>query len=175
VDRKRLSAARHLAIANAHRDGTGLCVGIGANPVFTGTKYSERHAGGIDLDILALPEIPHAGRERTFRELNLRRLVIQIQKLERRIGVQTQRHRSDMNLRLAALANPDIVPRGKRTIDAGIHPVSDTRRLKRYGAANVTEPARPAWRIRLGSKKCCRDTDRQNNSLYVPHVFSSTW
>src|SRR5690349_18180825 len=63
VYRERLSAARNFAITDAHRDGTGLCVGIGAHPAFTRAKHSESHTRRVDFEILALPEMPHAGRE----------------------------------------------------------------------------------------------------------------
>jgi hypothetical protein len=78
VNRKRLTSAGRLAISVANRDRGGLCVGIGPNPVFTRTQQCKSQAGRIDLKILALPEIPHAGRQRTLRQLDLHRLVIQV-------------------------------------------------------------------------------------------------
>jgi hypothetical protein len=62
VDRECLSASGDFAIAHAYCDGAGLCVGIGGNPVLARTKHCESHAWRIDLEILALPEVPHASR-----------------------------------------------------------------------------------------------------------------
>jgi hypothetical protein len=78
VDGKRLSSACRLTVSVANRDRSGLCVGIGANPVFSRTQQCKSQAGRIDLEILPLPEIPDAGRQRTLRQLDLHRLVIQI-------------------------------------------------------------------------------------------------
>ena len=160
LDRERLPATSHLTVSAANRDRRGLRVGIGANPVLTGTKHRESHAGRVELEVLILREISDADREGTLRQLDLDRLVIQVQELECRVRVQTQRSRSHVNLRSPAVADPDLITRGKRTVDVGIHPVRHTGRLKRHRTVDVIQSSHPARRIRLCNKKRCRDSDQ---------------
>jgi hypothetical protein len=78
VDRERLPAPGDFAIAGAHRDRTGLRVRIGGDAVFARAKHRESHARRIDLDVLARFEIPYARGQRSLRQLDLRRLIIQV-------------------------------------------------------------------------------------------------
>ena len=85
IDRERLPSARHLTLPIANRDDGGLGIGIGVDAVFAGTKQSEGQVGRVDLENLILREIAHADRERPFRKPDLHGLVVQVQKLERRV------------------------------------------------------------------------------------------
>jgi hypothetical protein len=107
-------------------------------------KHSECQTWRIDFEVLILCEISGANREIALRQLDLDRLVVQIQELECRVRVKTQRSRSHVNLRPPARADPDLVPSGKRTIDIGIHPISHAGGLKRHWAVDVTQPSHPA-------------------------------
>jgi hypothetical protein len=162
MDGERLPPASHLAVSAANGDRRGLGVGVGVNPVLTRSKHGESEAWRIDLEVLILLEVSGVGREDALRQLDLDRLIVQVQELECRICVQTQRSRSHVNLRSPAVPNPDLVTRGKRTVDVGIHPVRHAGRLQRHRTVDVTQPSHPAWRIRLSSlsRKKRRDCDQ---------------
>jgi len=57
VNRERLTAPRHFALAIAHRDNGGLRIRIRVDAVFAGTIQSEGHVGRIDLENLVLCQI----------------------------------------------------------------------------------------------------------------------
>ena len=96
IDREGIPSAGHLALPIANRNRRDLGIGIGIDAVIAWTKHRERHVGCVDLEDLILPEIAHADRERPFGKPDLHRLVIQIQKLKRSIGTQTQSRRPDV-------------------------------------------------------------------------------
>ena len=112
IDRERLPSARHVTLPVANRNDRGLGIGIGVDAVFAGTKQSESQVGRVDLENLVLREIAHADRERTFRKPDLHRLVIQVQKLERRVRGPTARPSIRRVTQLAPGRRPKCCHRG---------------------------------------------------------------
>ena len=58
-------------------------------------------------------------------------MIVQIQKLERGPGIETERGSGNVNLRSCAVVGKDLVPDGERAVDGGWNPITCAAGLER--------------------------------------------
>src|SRR5215469_78426 len=89
----------------------------------------------------------HSHDQRSLRESNLRRVVIQGEKSNTGLRSQPDRRRTDVHFGTRILVRPQIVAAHHGTIRHPGDPVVFAGRPKRYGTLRVIQPSHAAWRV----------------------------
>ena len=137
------------ALAFSNRDhGVGaVCARL--HPITARLVDRERQIRRVDFENIVLVQFPHANVDRARRKLDLNRVIIQIQKREAGIGIQTNHCRPQLQLGARILIRPELVARRQWTIRHRSHPIRLARGLERNRAFHVSNSSHAARRIVL--------------------------
>ena len=137
------------AASAPHRHFGLVAVWIHIHAVIPGLRYHERDVRCVDFISVLVVHVPDVYNQRSLHQPNLRGLVTDLEQRDPSLRSQTERGRSNVQLRAGVFIRPKIVARHERTIELGSDPVVLTARLKRHRSLHVIQAGYAAWRILL--------------------------
>ena len=123
AQRKALPAAVGFAIAFTHADHGVISIIAGFEAIVPRLQCRKRQIRRIDFEVVVAPESPHGHIECARRELELDRVVVEIEEGKSGHRRQANDCRSQLHFRPRILIGPDRVAGRHRTVGHRAHPV----------------------------------------------------
>jgi hypothetical protein len=151
-----------------------LAVRENRQAILTDAIDDERERRCVDFVDLIVVEPAHAQVQRTFSQLDLRGLIVEIEEIEAGLRIQAQRRRTDFELGARIVVGPQFVAGNQRTVDLRLDPVVLSGRDETDCAADISQARDARWRIRLiaGLLVRCRLRDRAERE-HAPAISSA--
>ncbi len=142
-----LASTSGFAFALADGDGGVVAVGTGLDAIVSCAENRECLVGGIHFEGIVVAEAAHGDVDGAGTELDLHRVVIEVQERKSSIRCETDDSGSELDLGSRILIGPELVAGSHGTIRNGPDPFGFSGRLEGNGALQVTDAGDAGRRI----------------------------
>jgi hypothetical protein len=168
-----LAAAGDFAFTADYGDNCGVTVFVDGDAIRSGTKDGKGEIGRVNLEGFVLLQTLHADPKRTFGELDLRDVVIEIEKREAGGATDAKAGGADVKFGAGSVVGPEFVSGGHGAVDDGVYPIVGAGGIEGYGAVGMAEAGDATrwivvrWRTVLilskGAQRCEERCGTQEN------------
>ncbi len=163
------------SIANDNYGGVARFIHV--DSVNARTRGCKSQIRCINLENFAATETPQTNSHRSFRQLQLRGVVVQIQKRKTSVRAQANRARTDLQLCPGITVSPKLVSSGHGPVHHSTNPVLRSCRLKGNRSIRNAETSHACGRIivvRCGSRrtKQCHGQCHGDQACKFERIFS---